>query len=208
MPTFTEINDATLALWNLLYPHWLSVELFSPSWFAIVIPMILMYVVFFVFIDKSRLRELILYGSLLAVSFGYIDIVGTTMFLWEYKTHFLPFIPSLIPLSYTIHPIVHVFAYQFAASWRSFAITNTLASLFFAFIAQPLYVWLQVFHLQNWNYFYSFVLSWGIAFLARAVVIWLANIEQKHAIQQSRTSLSPELQPAMKLLDQDDKTKE
>lgn len=204
MPTFGEISNMRNELWDLSFKHWLSEELFSPSWFIIVISMVMIYIVLVVLIDKSRLREIILFGSLLAVAFGYIDVVATNIGLWEYKTYFLPFTPSLFPFTYTMHPIIHLLIYQYTYSWRSFAIWNTLATGFFAFIAHPFYVWSQILWLGKWNYFYSFILGLIITTFVRAVVIWLANIEQKHVKEASRTSLMPKLQPALKLLHKDD----
>jgi hypothetical protein len=208
MPTFTELNNAIVNLWNVLYTRWLSEELFSFNWFLIVGTIIIMYAVFIKLIDKSRVREILLYGSFLAVSFGYIDVVGTTIGLWVYNTHLLPLNPSLFPFTYTLHPIIHVLAYQYSHSWRSFSIINTLATALLSFVGQPIYVGLQIVVLNNWNYFYTFIVSMVVTFLARAVVIWLANIEQKHSTEPSRANLVPKLQPAMKLMDQDDENEQ
>ncbi|HWR41722.1 CBO0543 family protein [Sporomusa sp.] len=194
-------------LWHHTYALWISKELFSFSWFVILISIIGIYTTMFIFIDRSRLREIIFYGSLLTVSFGFMDVVGTTMGFWAYKTHFLPLIPSLLPVSYTLHPILHLLGYQYTNSWKSFAIVNTLISLYFAFVAQPIYVWAGILWLGGWTYLYSFITTMGITFFARAVVIWLANIEQKHATQPSRESLFPKLQPALKQFDKEDDNK-
>jgi len=207
LPTFDGITDIKMVLWDFVFTHWLSVELFSYSWFAIVGSMLVSYIIFISLIDKSRLRELLLYGSLLAVVFGHIDVIGTNTGLWEYKTHLMPFTPSLFPFSYTIHPIAHILEYQYTNSWRSFAIYNTLATILFAFVAQPFFIWLQVLWFGKWTSFYSFILGLAVTFFVRAVVIWLANIELKHTTESSRTFLMPKLQPAMKLFHKDDKKK-
>ncbi|MDF2570132.1 MAG: hypothetical protein K0R55_1736 [Sporomusa sp.] len=207
MNTFYEVVNSINTTWNILYSRWLREELFSPSWLVIIGTMAVSYVVLFLLIDKSRIREIIFYGSLLAVSFGYIDVVGTNTGLWAYKTHFLPFSPSLFPFTYTVHPIVHLLVYQYAHSWQSFAIWNTIASGFFAFIAHPFYVWTNVIWFGKWNYMYSFILGLVDTFFIRAIVIWLANIEQKHSTQTSRAALFPALQPAMKQLNKDDEEK-
>lgn len=207
MPTFYESIDTIYRFWDITYNRWLFEELFSFSWFLIVGNMVLGYIILFTFIDRSRLRELLFYGSLLAVAFGYVNVLGTSRGVWEFKTHFLPLTPDLFPLAYTVHPILHLLIYQYTSSWKSFAIVDTLATAFFAFIVQPVYVWAGVLWLGGWNYFYSFITALGITFFARAVVIWLANIEQNHATQPSRTSLAPKLQPAMKMLDEDNKEK-
>ncbi|MCC5467940.1 hypothetical protein [Pelosinus baikalensis] len=88
MSTYEGIANTRLTLWNQFFPHWLSVEFFSSSWFVIVLSMILLYAILIMLIDKSRLREMLFYGSLLAVSIGYIDTIGTTMgWIWTGSAH-------------------------------------------------------------------------------------------------------------------------
>lgn len=207
MSTFYESINLIYKLWDVTYNRWLSEELFSLSWFVILINTIGIYTILFVYIDKKRLREILLYGSFIAVSFGYIEIASTSIGLWEYKTHFLPFVSGIIPFTYT-HPIVHLLVYQYTNSWKTFSVANTIVSLFFAFVIQPFSVWIGILWLGGWTYLYSFIVTMGITFFARALVIWLTNIEQKHAIEPSRASLSPKLQPAMKLLDKDNEDRD
>lgn len=204
MPTFYEIINTNITLWNLLYTHWIAEELFSSRWFITLGSMAIIYTLLYLLIDRKRMRELFFFGSLLSVGFGYADVIGTTMGLWAYKSHLLPFKPSLLPYTYTVHPIVHMFAYQYADNWRSFAVTNTVAAAFFAFIAQPFYAWVGILWLENWNYVYSFLIAGGISFFARAIVLWMAKVEQNHAPVTSRVSLSPKLIPAMKPLDKNE----
>lgn len=208
MPTFEEINAVISMQHHLLYTRWLAVELFSIPWLIMAAIIVVAYIILVKCIDKSRLREIILYGSLLAVTFGYIDVAGTMFGLWEYKTHFMPLNPSLFPLSYTLHPIGHMFVYQFTTTWTSFLIWNTVATAFFAFVAQPMFVWAEVLWIGKWNYFLSFLLGAVSTTFVRAVVIWLANIELKHTTCTSRAALSPQLQPAMKMLENSDQETE
>lgn len=204
MPTFEEINAIVLLEWDMVYTRWLGVEFGSSGWLVMLASIVVAYALLVKYVDKSRLREIILYGSLLAVIFGYIDLMGTMAGLWAYQTHFMPFIPSLFPLSYTLHPIGHMFTYQLTYTWRSFLVWNTAATAFFAFIAQPFYVWSGVLALLKWNYFLSFLIGITASTFARAVVIWLGNIELSHARQSKRAAMMPKLQPAMKLLDKTD----
>lgn len=205
MPTFTEVANETVNLWDTVYSRWVSEELFSFGWFVIVGSMAIIYTVLIIFIDKKRLRELFFYGSLLSVSFNFIEMAATNIGLVAYKIKLLPFVSTPFPFTYTIHPIIHMLAYQYSPDWRSFIIINTITTAFFAFIALPFYAWIGIFWLGHWSYFYSFILAAGSSFLARAFVLWLANIEQKHATEANRISLSPKLQPAMKPVDEDEK---
>lgn len=204
MPTMVDIVEAQRVLGTLLYSHWLSQELFSFSWFMIVIPMVLLPAIFVVLVDKSRLRELILYGTILATAYAYVYSIANALTLWQYLNNFIPYTLNLVPFAFVFHPILHILAYQYSSSWKGFAIANTVAAALFAFVALPIYAWLNVIEFYHWNYLYSFILAWGISFIARSVVIWLANIEQKHATRQNRASLSPSLQPAMKMFEDDE----
>lgn len=207
MTTFHELLATNFTLWNQVYSRWLLEELFTFNWFIIVGSMVVIYVLLYLLIDRSRMREIFLYGSLLAVAFGYISGVGTDIDLWEYKTHLFPFLSSLFPFPYTFHPIIHMLAYQYASNWHSFMITNTIATAFFAFVAQPVYSWLDILWFKNWNYLYSFILSGTISFFARAVVLWMAKVEQHYAMNPKRNFLSPKLQPVMKHLNKNDEEK-
>jgi len=204
MSTLTSILETQRILGSLLYSHWLSEELFSFSWFSMAIPMVILAVLFVILVDKSRLRELILFGSILALSYSFVYSIAIPMTLWQFQSNLIPYDQNLIPFAFIFHPILHIFAYQYASSWKSFAITNTIAAALFAFVALPVYIWVKVAQFYNWNYLYSFILAWTISFMARAVTIWLASIEQRHSTQPSRAALSPTLQPAMKPLNQDD----
>jgi len=202
---FAEVANATANLWSMVYTRWFAEEVFSSSWFVIAGSMILIYTILILFIDKSRLREIFFYGSLLAVAFNFIEMVATNTGLLAYKTKLFPFISTPFPFTYTIHPIVHMLAYQYASDWRSFAVINTITTAFFAFIAQPIYVWAGVLWFGHWNYIYSFLLAGFSSTMARVFVLWLASIEQKNATETNRSSLSPKLQPAMKPLDEDER---
>jgi len=203
LPTFTEVANATANLWSMVYLRWVSEELFTSGWFVIVASMVLIYTVLIIYIDKSRLRELFFYGSLLSVSFGFIEMVATNTGLVAYKITLFPFISTPFPFAYTIHPILHMLVYQYAPDWRSFTVLNTIATAFFAFVALPFYAWAGIFWLGHWSYIYSFILAAVSSSLARAFVIWLTNIEQKYTLELNRSSLSLKLQPARKPLIED-----
>lgn len=204
MQTFTEVANTTANLWSMIYSRWISEELFSSGWFIIAGSMAIIYIVLILFIDRGRLRELFFYGALLSVTFNFIEMNATNIGLVAYKVKLLPFVSTPFPFTYTMHPIIHMLAYQYAPDWRSFIILNTIVTAFFAFVVLPFYVWAGIFWLGHWSYIYSFILAAASSFLARAFILWLANIEQKYATEKNRSSLSPNLQPAMKPLDDDE----
>lgn len=171
--------------------------------------MIVAYILLVKYIDRSRLFEILLYGSLLAVSYGFLDVTGTTVGWWAYETRFVPLIPSLFPITYTLHPILNMAVYQLTFSWRSFLIWNTILTAFFAYVGLPIFVWLHILHLGNWNYTYSFIVALGTSTLAKAVIVWLIGLQEKGKQESQSESypLNSLFQPATKPLEKDDENR-
>ena len=198
MDTFYQLVSFTVTSSNFTYSRWVTEELFSISWLIITATLFLACVLLVKLIDRSRLREILLFGSILAFLCGYTDVIATEYGLWEYKTHIVPLKSSMFPFSFTMPPIFHMLSYQYGNRWRNFAVLNTIVAAFFAFMAHPFYVWMDVLWIGNWNYLYSFLYLMFVPLGVRAIVAWIMNIEQEHAIKARHTSSFPVLQPAMK----------
>lgn len=198
MDTFFQLVSSAVTSSNFTYSRWVTEELFSISWLTIAATLLLACVLLVKLIDRSRLREILLFGSIFAFLCGYTDVIATEYGLWEYKTHIIPLKSSVFPFSYTMPPMFQTLAYQYGNSWRRFAVLNTIVAAFFAFVAHPFYVWTDVLWLGNWNYLYSFLYLMSVPLGVRAIVVWITNIELQHATNPRHTSLLPVLKPAMK----------
>lgn len=203
MDAFYQSVNAVIASADISYYRWVTVEFFSPSWLLLAATLAATGVALLVLIDRSRLREILLFGFLLAFLFGYTDTIATEYGLWEHKIRIVPVQASVFPFSHTMNPVFHMFAYQYGRTWRVFALLNTAAAAFFAFVAHPLYVWADVLWLGNWNHLYSFAYLVAVPLGVRAFVIWLVEVELRHATRAGRNAVSAALNPAMKLLGED-----
>lgn len=209
MDTFNQFVNAAVASSNSMYLRWATEEWFSGSWLILAGLLALSWTLLILLIDKSRLREILLFGLALTLLFGAADVIATEYGLWEYKTHMIPLKSSLFPFSYTMPPMFHMLAYQYSSSWGSFAMLATMVNVFFAFVAHPVYVWTDVLWLGNWSYIYSFLYLMSVTLGVRAFVVWLEKAEQQYAAKIRHTFLSPAGQLAMKpLRDQKEKKKE
>lgn len=209
MDTFNQLVYSAITFSEINYSRWVQEELFSYSWLVITTTLLLFHVLFLRLIDKRRLREILLFGFIFAFLCGYTDVIATEYGLWEHKTHIIPLKSSVFPFSYTMPPIFQMLAYQYGNSWGRFTVLNTIVAAFFAFIAHPFYVWVDVLWLGNWNYLYSFLYLMTVPLGVRAIVVWITYVEQQHATEARQTSLFPILNPAMKPVnDLDDKEKD
>lgn len=84
-------------LWSQLYTSWITEELFSFPWWISVVSLIVSYIIWWKLLDKSRLVELLLFGSLVAVMSIIIDTVADNLTLWQYKVKIFPFTPGFFP---------------------------------------------------------------------------------------------------------------
>lgn len=145
------------------------------------IVLIICYVSLAKFIDKKRLKDLLLFGSLIAVAGALVDIIGITMGLWEYTIHFIPISPSVFPFDFTIIPVLYVFVLQYSTSWKSYIIYSLLAAGFNCFIINPIYIYLGILKYHRFNVFYMFLSIFIITTLLKLIYDWIGNIQRKNS---------------------------
>lgn len=167
MPTLEAIVETKKLLWTQLYAHWLSSELFTFTWWFGILFFLVCYVIWWKLVDKSRLIELLLHGSLLAVISSVADIVADNLILWQYPVKFFPFTPALFPFHLTLLPIILMIVYQYTNNWRQYFTGTVIASVVYSFIILPIFAFVGEIKFYNWNYGYSF-----IAFILRSLIAY------------------------------------
>lgn len=78
------------------------------------------------------------------------------MVLWSYPDRMAPFFTPIIEVHRIHMPIIYMLIYQYFKPWKSFVLVITFASFIFAFILEPITVWLGIYVIHNWRYMYSF----------------------------------------------------
>jgi hypothetical protein len=132
-------------------------------------------------VDKQRLRHLLLFGSLLAVSAVLVDTIAVTIGLWEYSVSLLPISPAPFPFDFTVIPILFMLVMQYTSSWKSYIIGALLASSVFSFFIEPVYVWVGIKQLHKFNYFYMFLIVFIVTTAIKAIYNWIVGIELKQS---------------------------
>jgi len=191
------------------YQHWVSAEVFSVGWFFMVGVLLVTYALWLKVVDKRRIKDLILLGSLLAVGFSLVGIIleGNYGF-WEYQIRLVPLKPEVFNASYTIAPILFMTVAQYTTSWKSYIIWGSIGAVVITFGLLPIYGMLGIVTLHNnYNFFYNFIYYMTGGIIGRAVYLWLVSIEQNQSASSRVAQGFQGLQPAAaKPLDEDDKT--
>ena len=167
--------------WVQSYQHWISKEFLSFAWFFNIAFLLILYIVLVKYIDKKRLRELLLFGSFIAVTATFIDIAAVTIGLWEYKVRLFPVSPAPFPFDFTVVPIFYMFVLQYTSSWRSYLVGSLLASGLFSFVVTPVYVLLGIKQYHKFNHIYMFILVFVTTAIIKVIYNWISKIEFKNS---------------------------
>lgn len=104
---------------------------------------------------QKRIFEIVTYGFFVTAVGVIGDAIGVSLMLWHYPNTLLPV--SQIAEVHTIQmPIIYMLVYQYFHSWKSFIIASAINAFVFAFMLEPLLVWLQIYELHGWKHIYSF----------------------------------------------------
>jgi hypothetical protein len=174
-----KITQAKEVLINLIYNDWITNHLFSPTWLGTVIFILLSYALCFKLLDKHRLTQILLFGSLITVMITLFDIIGVEYTRWAHLTRILPIMPTLFLFDFTIMPLYYMLIYQYCSNWKSYTIWNAIAAGLISFVFFPLLTALRMFELLNWRYAYFFPCIFTFGLVSRAIVVGVVALENK-----------------------------
>ena len=196
---------------NISYQQWTTKELFSLGWFVILGVLAGVYAVWLKLLDKSRVRDILLFGSLCSIAFMLADVIfGSYLGFISHGIDLFPLNPSFFIVSITVSPVLFMLVYQYTSSWRSYTMWLVICTAALSFGLAPLYMNLGIleYH-RGWNHFFTFLRSVTVGLIARAIVLWFASIEQSQLTSKRVSQRFFDVQPASaKPLDYDkgDKT--
>lgn len=192
MVTDEQITQASHQFYNLLYTQWINQQFLSPTWFFLVIILLISYALFFYLVDNERIIEILLFGSLVAVSFANYDLIGQQLGYWEYYKSIVPFYPNLFLGDITVIPIYAMFVYQYTSSWKSYFLWITIWAGLFSFVFfHTVLEYLKVFaYLKPFSVWLDFGLFLFFGLVSRAIVVALLKKEANKGRQSSKLSLS------------------
>jgi hypothetical protein len=170
-PTFDEIRNLHQQLYELRLDYWISHNLFTFQWWLLLMALIVPWIIWWRFVDKNRIYQILLFGTLLMTLVMLLDDFGVETHLWSYPYQLLNILPRLLAIDQGIIIVAHMFLYQYFPKWKPFLIANTVMAIIFTFIFEPLTVWLGIYKLENWRYIYSL----PIYIIKAAFIKWLVD---------------------------------
>lgn len=172
MDPFEEIVKQQQQLTDIQLAYWQEHVLFHFNWWFLLFVSIISWVLWWKLVDKKRLKEVLLYGFFVMTIVNVMDELGVSILLWAYPYKLIPIIPGLHPAHFAVLPVFYMLIYQWFGTWKSFITASLLFAGFYAFIGEPIFVWLGIYKLLNWSYLVSF----PIYVLIGVLVKWIAGI--------------------------------
>jgi hypothetical protein len=83
------IHQLRLQLWDLLYAQWKE-QLFSVQWWFVAALMVISYTLWWKYVEKRRLVEILLFGSFIAVSRTVMEDAGVSAGFWSFDVRLVP----------------------------------------------------------------------------------------------------------------------
>lgn len=202
-------HQLQLQIWNITWNRYITEELFSSRWWGVLIFLVVFYVIWIKWLDKSRAFEIILFGSFVAVQSVMVDIAGFSMGLWQHNTRLLPVVPGVFPIDFTVVPILLMFAHQYGAAWSTYLIWSFLAALLFSFVISPAFQFFDIKAYYDWHFAYFVILVMIVAVISRLTIEMIEKTVKTHSVDFTPSiGLSAFPQPAAKPLPDTEETKD
>ncbi|UKS29960.1 hypothetical protein LOZ80_13875 [Paenibacillus sp. HWE-109] len=164
-----EIENLTKQLHQMEMSYWFHHDIFTFQWWFIVVVNVLFFLALLFLLDKGRALRIMLAFMLSFVILGTFDQIGQYFELWSYAHEFIAFTENYNAVDFLAIPSIFALTYQMFTSWRIFLVASLFVCLFNAFIAEPIFVALDIYHLDHWNYFGSFIILYFVVILVKAL---------------------------------------
>lgn len=147
---FNNVNKMLIEIWK-------EEILFSWRWWLGLILSIIPWIIWIKFRSKKYTVRLLFTGMIVVITTSFLDLIGITYGAWHYDWKVLPLIPMFIPWYFTLFPIAIMFFLQYKPAIKAIY-KSIVFGVFCAFIFEPLFSWLGLYHSTGWNHLYSFII--------------------------------------------------
>ncbi len=178
-PTWQDIIEVTRLYREAKTEYWLNENLFSFNWWILFVTTSILIIVWLIILDKKKIFEIIAYGLMVATVATMADTIGDFFTLWRYPTMFIP-IPPMVEIHSLQMPIIYMIIYQYFNTWKSFLLAAAINAFAFAFILEPLLVWLGMYEPNHWKYIYSLVPYFAIAVVLKWIINKFKQMDQNY----------------------------
>lgn len=150
---FTQLQE----LKNDSLSDWLQNSLFTWRWWLGIVITILPWILWLYIRDKKSTNRLLYVGFFAMIIAFIIDTIGVSFNFWFFEYKIFPVFHIFFPWDFTLIPVSIIILLQIKPNKFVYA-KALFFGAFSAYIAEPIFYWLKLFHPVNWKYTYSLIL--------------------------------------------------
>jgi hypothetical protein len=165
-----DIVDLQNKLIDAVRKHWVQDDVFTAEWWFMLALLIVPWYIAWKWVDKSRIFEMGTHVLFIFVIAHTLDLIGGNLGLWYYPHRLFPLVAPMTLANYTVFPVTYTLIYQFFPKWKTYLFVLTAASAVFAFVGEPLFVWLEIYEPRGWKHIYSFPIYIAIGAAVKTLV--------------------------------------
>lgn len=163
--------DIQKQLTEMHIKEWLQSDVFRTRWWILIAAIIVIWIIWWIKLDKSRFMEIGLFVVLSIILFMGVHEYGEELTLWDYPTDIIPVFPPLSSINLVCLPLIYSLVYQHFSQKKGFLLADLVTSAAICFIFEPLLAWAKFYQLLHWNYFFNFLIYIMITLFVRTVVV-------------------------------------
>ncbi|MEN6326554.1 MAG: CBO0543 family protein [Syntrophomonas sp.] len=173
VPSDKLLSDMELQLTHARIENWLHHDLFTWQWWLLVSVLIVPWFIWWHYVDRKRVVEIALFGAIILIISSFLDSVLSEFVMWSYDYEIIPVWPRLISADFSVMPITYMFIYQYSKEWKDFLLIMIFVAAAFAFIGEPILMWLKIYKLHQWKHIYSFSIYIALGIFTRYLILTL-----------------------------------
>jgi hypothetical protein len=165
--------------------QWLKNDVLHFRWWTLIALIIVILVVWWIMLDKSRMLEICLFVTLSTIIILGINEYGEELTLWDYQTDIIPIFPPLSSINLFALPLIYSLVYQHFNQKKRFIWATIIISAAICLIVEPVLSWGGFYHLLHWRYYFSIPIYAVMAISVRAIVLKIYQIKEKNKVKSS-----------------------
>ncbi len=178
LDVFWDVQELIKKLNTIDTAGWLRDELFTWQWWVLVAFLVVPWFIWFLLVDRKRIVEILLFGMITAVIVITLDVIGHAVGFWGYPIELFPADPGGLSFDLGMITVAFMLLYQYFIPWRTYLPALLAMAVGFAFIGEPFASWLNLYHLLEWKYRYSFVLYLANGVALKLLIDWLVKVSK------------------------------
>lgn len=160
--------------------HWFEDVVFSFPWWFNIFTLIVPWIIWWVFVDRKRIKEIIIVGYFIMITSYLLDQVGASLILWTYKITTSPLARDVFdPADLTILPVLYMLIYQYCNGWKKYIFTQICFAFFAAYVGGNIFELLGIYVMIDWRHIYSVPIYILLGIFAKLIVSSLNKLEKR-----------------------------